>query len=259
MNNENLIEEEKTYLIRRGLFHVQNEVGLGKSEEAYHQAFKLWLKQAGIPFTSKPCYPLMVDNVKVHELIPDFILWDRIPVELKSLPRRFRDKDWVQIHNYLKLLDCKIGLLVNMGLHRVIAERIIRKNDTPEFQQNWECWKNPTSTMTCLKEVIDKHFSDHLTGYGSEIVNKLFLHRLKADGLCVVARPCVSTTYEGIRLGTSELDCQVVNSEIVVCMTSLFEDNDFNRRRAKSFMKDLGLPHALAINSGKKTFQAHAL
>lgn len=259
MSQNDLLEEERTYLIRKGLFHVQNQVGLGRSEESYHQAFKLWLTLSDIPFTSKPVFQLKVGNSKVHDIIPDFILWDRIPVELKSLPRRFRDKDWVQIHNYLKFLDSRLGLLVNMGLQRVVVERIIRKSETSELQQNWTLWENPTPTMNCLKMAVHEHFSEHQTGYGSEIVEKLLLHRLNAKGLHITARPRVGSIYEGINLGTSDLDCWVVNSEIVLCLTSLFDENDFNRLRAMSFMQDLGLHRALAINSGKKSFQVHAL
>jgi len=33
-----MIYEQQTGLLRRGLFEVHNEVGVGRSEEAYHQA-----------------------------------------------------------------------------------------------------------------------------------------------------------------------------------------------------------------------------
>ena len=57
-----MIYQEKTRTLRKGLFEVQNEVGLGRQEEGYHQAYRIWLADNGIPFASKPPHPLMLSN-----------------------------------------------------------------------------------------------------------------------------------------------------------------------------------------------------
>jgi hypothetical protein len=79
-----LIYEEKTELLRRGLFDVQNEVGLGKDEEAYHQAYKMWLDSEGVPHRSKPPHNLELGGEMAHTLYPDFVAWDAITIELKA-------------------------------------------------------------------------------------------------------------------------------------------------------------------------------
>ena len=45
---------DQTKVLRRGLFDVQNGVGLGRHEEAYHQAFKVWLDDAAYRAQASP-------------------------------------------------------------------------------------------------------------------------------------------------------------------------------------------------------------
>ena len=80
-----MIYEDKTGLIRRGMFDVQNEVGLGRKEEVYHQAFHSWLKEQAIPHFSKKAHPLQLGGEVAHVLCPDFIVWDCISIEMKAL------------------------------------------------------------------------------------------------------------------------------------------------------------------------------
>ena len=79
--NRIMIYEERTKLARRGLFEVQNEVGLGRREEAYHQAFRIWLEGLEVPHQSKAPHYLNLDGGVAHTLHPDFVLWDAITVE----------------------------------------------------------------------------------------------------------------------------------------------------------------------------------
>ena len=51
----------------------------------------------------------------------------------------------------------------------------------------------------------------------------------------------------------------VINKEILVVFTSLFDDNSFNIHRGRSFMKCLGLKWGLALNFGKKALEVNAL
>ena len=259
MTHEKLIEKDKTYLVRKGLFYVHNEVGLGKSEEVYHQAFKRWLSKNEIPYESKPPHTLFVGNEPVHVLYPDFVLWDKLVLELKSRPRRFNEKDWVQITNYLKFRNEKLGLLVNMGLQQVAVERVLRSELPSEIEEDWTLWKNdPLPTLQKIQSALLEHYVEHTTGYGSEINQKLFLHRLRKKGLSIIRDPTVKCSYQGVPVGKSSLDAWIVNNEVVICQTSLFNDNDFNRLRVQNFMSDLNISRGLSVNSGKKSFQIQA-
>ena len=47
-----LIFEDQTRILRRCLFDVHNEVGVGYPEEAYHRAFVACCRKRGIPISS---------------------------------------------------------------------------------------------------------------------------------------------------------------------------------------------------------------
>ena len=119
-----LIYEEQTELLRRCFFEVQNEVGLGRQEEAYHRACKLWLEAHDIPHASKPPLRLMIEGQEAYTIHPDFVVWDSITVELKAVARKLNQGEFVQLFDYLKYRQDRVGLLVNMGLDRVHVERV---------------------------------------------------------------------------------------------------------------------------------------
>lgn len=259
-----MIFEDKTALLRGGLFKVQNEVGLGRSEDIYHQSFCHWLRSHNVPHASKPPHPILFENDQAHVVFPDLVTWDCITIELKSLPRRLLDEDRVQIHNYLKRRKDRLGLLVNMGLDRVYVERVVYDAPSYEMTEHWEAWHdsitgNARDTGNVLRTTIESLFRQHQTGYGSELTEKLLLFALRKNSLSIVLNPLGASYYLGTQLGTSPLDCIVVNKEILIVFTALFDDNSFNIRRGRSFMKCLGLKWGVAINFGKKALEVNAL
>lgn len=57
---------------------------------------------------------------------PDFLCYDLIVVEIKAVSA-LTDEHRAQVHNYLKAIGFKLGLLVNFGHYpKVEYERIVR-------------------------------------------------------------------------------------------------------------------------------------
>jgi len=79
-----LILEDKTKVVRRGFFDVQNRVGVGRDEEDYHQAMQLWLDENRVPYKSKCPHPLTWYGQVAHKLFPDFVAWEQITIEMKA-------------------------------------------------------------------------------------------------------------------------------------------------------------------------------
>jgi hypothetical protein len=73
-----LVYEDRTRMLKKMFYEVQNEVGLGRQEEAYHQACVAWLNSESIPFKSKRPHPLMLGDHEAYSLHPDFVIWDSI-------------------------------------------------------------------------------------------------------------------------------------------------------------------------------------
>ena len=229
-----MIYEDKTSLIRRGLFDVQNEVGLGRKEEVYHHAFHSWLMEQDIPYFSKKPHPLMVHGEVAHVLCPDFVVWDCISIELK------------------------------MGLDRVHVERIVYDRPLYEMIENWEAWRNATSESAkkigqTVQQILKNIYQEHQTGYGSEVTERLITFALGKEGLSFTTNPPGPSIYHGQALGESPLACLIVEKELVVVFTALFDDNTFNIQRCRSFMTALGLNWGIAINFGKRKLEINGL
>ncbi|MFH0880464.1 MAG: GxxExxY protein [Lentisphaerota bacterium] len=259
-----MIYEDKTGLIRRGLFDVQNEVGLGRKEEVYHQAFHSWLMEQNIPHFSKKPHPLMVHEEVAHVLCPDFVAWDCISIEMKAVPRHLRDEERVQIFNYLKRREDKLGLLVNMGLDRVHVERIVYDRPCYEMSENWEAWRDTASEPAkdvgqTVRQMLTTLYREHQTGYGSEVTERLITFGLGKEGLSFTANPPGPSMYHGQAMGESPLACLIVEKELVVVFTALFDDNNFNIQRCRSFMKALELNWGIAINFGKRKLEINGI
>lgn len=259
-----MIYEMETALLRRGLFEVQNEIGLGHHEEIYHKAMVLWLEQQNVPYTSKAPHPLLFDDAVAHTLYPDLIIWDKITIELKAVPRHLREPEQVQIFNYLKRRNDKLGLLVNMGLDRVHVERIIYDPPAGKRTEDWEHWNDHISgsvrdTGVRVWNVLNKLYESHKTGYGTEVLEKLILFGLQKQGLLFKSSPIGTSKFQNRVMGETPFDCILVENHFLLVFTALFDDNRFNISRGLSFMRSLGISWGIAANFGKKQLQIKAL
>lgn len=261
---EAMLYRDKTEILLRGLFAIHNEVGLGRSEEIYHEAFCHWLRDANIPFASKQAHHLMLEGEIVHTLFPDIVAWDSITIKLKALPRKLRDEDKVQVFNYLKRRGDRLGLLVNMGLDRVHVERFIFDAPLAQRMEQWDSWAGTIpdatrSTGLALRHALLSIEQVHGTGYGSEVVEKLLTSSLRKAGLRFITKPYGASRYRNNAIGCSPFDCWIIDDQMLFVFTALFDTNDFNIHRGRSFMRSLGIPFGVAVNFGKQYLQIHAL
>ncbi|EKD86223.1 MAG: hypothetical protein ACD_37C00405G0002 [uncultured bacterium] len=119
-----LIYADLTYKIRGAIFEVFNQIGFGHKEEIYQKALGIELTERGIPFEREKSLPVSFKNTKVGIYRPDFIVADKIILELKSLnsiPQALES----QILHYLKTTDYKLGLLVNFGSSKLFIKRLV--------------------------------------------------------------------------------------------------------------------------------------
>jgi GxxExxY protein len=259
-----LLYEDKTELLRRGLFDVQNEMGLGKDEEAYHQAYRMWLDSEGVPHRSKPPHNLELGGEIAHTLYPDFVAWDAITIELKALPRRLHDEERVQVFDYLKCRGDRLGLLVNMGLDRVHVERFVYDPPCHQIYEKWDYWTggiagDARKAGSKVRDALRMIFREHTTGYGTEVTSKLIKCALNQRNLAFLASPIAPATFRGRVVHEASLDCLVVADCILLVFTALFESNEFNVGRGLSYLHALGLEWGVAANFGKKNLEVTGL
>src|SRR3989344_3514797 len=122
--DEDFLYEDLTYKIRGAAFTVRRELGLGHKESVYHYALASEFKKLGLVFDSQKTLPVLYNGEKVGSYVPDFIVKNKILIELKSLPEIGRPQQ-EQVWSYLKGSQYKLALLINFGSKDVEIKRLI--------------------------------------------------------------------------------------------------------------------------------------
>jgi GxxExxY protein len=259
-----LVYGAQTERLISGFFTVQNEVGLGRHEEAYHQAYKIWVSEQALPVSSKPPLPLLVAGREAIVLKPDFLAWNEIMVEMKALPRLLGPSEELQLFDYLRAQGGRLGLLVNMGLDRVHVERRIYDPPETHISADWSHWAAEIAGRDreigmAIRNALQVVYESHRTGYSLAVTEKLVLTSLAVNGLTVSVRPLATATYHQHVVHESALECFVIEDRFVLTLTAQFDNNEFNTSLGLSYLKTLELPWAVAVNFGRRELQINAL
>ena len=114
-----------TYQIRGAIFDVYNELGPGLLESVYEEALFMELKQRGLNVERQKNVPLFYKGVLLNtDLRLDLLVEDQVIVELKSV-EEVKKLFTKQLLTYLRLLDKRVGLLVNFNTDNIL-DSIIR-------------------------------------------------------------------------------------------------------------------------------------
>ncbi len=121
-----LIYEEETFAIRGAVFEVYKEMGSGFLEAVYQECLEKELRRQNIPFVAQKELKLVYKGETLqHTYKPDFICYDKIIVELKTV-KTIAPEHKAQLLNYLKAAGSELGLLINFGSYpKAQIERMI--------------------------------------------------------------------------------------------------------------------------------------
>lgn len=110
--HENYISEN----ILKYAFKIHSKLGPGLLESSYQECLYYELKKAGFKVFKEKALPLIYESVKLDiGYRIDLLVEDKVIVELKSV-ERLTDVHLAQTLTYLKLSDCKLGLLINFNV-----------------------------------------------------------------------------------------------------------------------------------------------
>lgn len=124
IRNLDLLYPELSYKITGAIFAVWKELGPAFKESIYQKALEKEFAKREISFESQKQIPIFYNNEKVGIYTPDFIIDDKILLEIKYLPiLTFREKK--QAWHYLKGSNFKLLLLVNFGGRKLEIKRWI--------------------------------------------------------------------------------------------------------------------------------------
>src|SRR5439155_2259284 len=139
-------------------------------------------------------HPLLLDGQEAYTLHPDFVVWDQITIELKAVLRRLGQAELVQLFDYLKCRQDRVGLLVNFGLDRVEIERFAYDPPETKVVEDWNYWAGKIEgedreVGVVVRDALRTIYSAHGTGYGDEVLSRLVPSALRGRGLESMASP----------------------------------------------------------------------
>ena len=94
---------------------VHTRLGPGMLEKTYERCLCVELDRSGLPYANQVDMPLLYDGVRLDcGYRVDIIVRNEVLLELKSVERILPVHE-AQLHTYLRLSGCRIGLLMNFN------------------------------------------------------------------------------------------------------------------------------------------------
>jgi GxxExxY protein len=120
-----LIYPELSYTIIGILYKVYNKIGGGYQEKLYQKAIKGELFAQQVPFLEQVRTDLNYNGRMIGRYYLDFIIDHKVVLELKTTPS-FAVKDIMQVLNYLKQSNLKLGILASLNRNNIMFKRILK-------------------------------------------------------------------------------------------------------------------------------------
>ena len=122
----NLKFESETYAILGVCFEVYNKLGHGFLEIVYKDAIELESDLRNIPLEREKKYSIKYKEIVLpHYFFADFVIFNKIILEIKANKNGISEEVIAQTLNYLKVSECSIGLIVNFGVNKLEYKRLI--------------------------------------------------------------------------------------------------------------------------------------
>ncbi|MCC9018121.1 GxxExxY protein [Flavobacterium lipolyticum] len=120
-------ENELSRIVFNSALKVHQALGPGLLESAYEECLFYELKKLGLSIEKQKALPLIYEEVKLdigYRL--DILVENKLILEIKSVDC-LNEVHFAQLLTYLKLTNCKLGLLINFnvcliknGIRRVV-------------------------------------------------------------------------------------------------------------------------------------------
>lgn len=111
-----MTENELSKLVFDSALKVHRVLGPGLLESAYEECLYYELKKSGLDVVKQKPLPLIYEEVKLDiGYRVDIIVENKLILEIKSV-EALNDIHFAQLLTYLKLTNCKLGLLINFNV-----------------------------------------------------------------------------------------------------------------------------------------------
>lgn len=119
-------ENDITYQIRGAIYEVYKALGPGLLESVYEEALTYELQKRGLKVERQKEVPIHYDGQLLSTALRlDMLVEDKVIIELKSVSE-MKDVFYKQTLTYCKLLNKKLGILVNFNVNDIMDGAIFR-------------------------------------------------------------------------------------------------------------------------------------
>ena len=117
-------DNEITLSVIKVFKKVYGEMGFGFLEKIYENAMEFEFRRIGIKYKRQFPIKIYYQGDVVGEYVADFLVEDRVVVELKAIPFLTKVEE-CQLLNYLNCTDKELGLLLNFGHEYEIKRKLL--------------------------------------------------------------------------------------------------------------------------------------
>lgn len=130
--------DDLTFRIIGHAMDVHTEFGPGYRENTYHRDMEVRFDKDGLSYQSEPwqeVYDSDEGQILIGYYIPDFIVEEKVVVEIKALPN-LDNSHIAQLIGYLATTNCEVGLLINFGTRSMQHQRVFPPKNITEHRVN---------------------------------------------------------------------------------------------------------------------------
>lgn len=121
-----ILYKAETYKIIGVCLEVYNTLGYGYQEIVYKDAMEIEFIERNMPYIREPQIQINYkEHILKHSFNADFLLYDKIIVEVKVNKEGIPDLSIAQAINYLKGSGMKLALITNFGGTSLNYKRLI--------------------------------------------------------------------------------------------------------------------------------------
>ena len=118
--------QQETDSILRTAIEIHKILGAGFLEIVYKDAFEYeTLKQNFQYEREKEYLTHYKETILKHRFYADFVVFDKVIVEIKAKEGGIAEEDYAQALNYLKCSGCKVGLILNFARLKLEIKRVV--------------------------------------------------------------------------------------------------------------------------------------
>jgi len=122
----NLPFREETDIIIGLAIEIHKILGPGFLEIVYKDALEYEMAECDHLYKREEEYAIQYKKtVLKHKFYADFVVFDKVIVEIKAKQGGIAAEDMAQAINYLKVSGCKVGLILNFASSKLQIKRVV--------------------------------------------------------------------------------------------------------------------------------------